>query len=75
MTLALINTQITIIVYLIIGFILYKAKIIDHHAQVFISDMTINILLPASVFVSFINSFTFDLLRSLFTIILFATLL
>ena len=75
MTLALINTQITIIVYLIIGFILYKAKIIDHHAQVFISDMTINILLPDSVFVSFINSFTFDLLRSLFTILLFATLL
>ena len=75
MTLALINTQITIIVYLIIGFILYKAKIIDHHAQVFISDMTINLLLPASVFVSFINSFTFDLLRSLFTILLFATLL
>lgn len=75
MTLALINTQITIVVYLIIGFILYKVKIINPHAQVFISDMTINVLLPTSVFVSFINSLTFDLLKNLFTILIFACIL
>ena len=65
MTDALINTQITIVFYLVIGFFLYKLKIFTPHAQVFISDMTINVMLPASVLVSFINSMSIDLLVSL----------
>ncbi len=65
MTIALINTQITIITYLIFGFILYKAKIITPHAQVFISDIMIDVLLPCSVFASVLSGLTLDLLMRL----------
>lgn len=73
MTLALINTQITIITYIIFGFVLYKVKIIDPHAQVFISDIMIDVLLPASVFASVINGLTVELLINLGSILAIAT--
>ncbi len=65
MTGALINTQLTIIIYLIIGFVLYKTKIFTAHAQVFVSDMTVGVLLPTSVFISFVKNMSLDLLTSL----------
>lgn len=73
MTFALINTQITIITYIIFGFVLYKVKIIDPHAQVFISDIMIDVLLPASVFASVINGLTIELLINLGSILAIAT--
>lgn len=73
MTFALINTQITIITYIIFGFVLYKVKIIDPHAQVFISDIMIDVLLPASVFASVINGLTVELLINLGSILAIAT--
>ena len=57
MTNSLINTQITILTYLVFGFVLYKVKMIDDQSQLFISNLTINVLLPASVFVSFFKKF------------------
>lgn len=75
MTSSLIDTQLTIITYLFIGFLLYKLKMIDHHAQLFMSDMTLDVLLPASVFASFVSSMSMELLLSLAKILLFATLL
>lgn len=75
MTISLINTQITIITYLIIGFFLYKVKVIDHQSQLFLSELVIDVLLPCSVFASFVTSMTMDLLISLGTLLLFAVLL
>lgn len=75
MTASLIEIQFTILTYLIIGFILFKTRLIDHHAQVFISDLTIGVLLPASVFTSFISNLTLDLLKSLGMILVFATVI
>ncbi|MBQ4342544.1 MAG: AEC family transporter [Erysipelotrichaceae bacterium] len=75
MTESLINTQITIITYLLIGFLLYKVKMIDNKAQLFMSDMTIDVLLPCSVFASFVSSMTVDLLVSLATVLIFAIVL
>ena len=75
MTNSLINTQITILTYLVFGFVLYKVKMIDDQSQLFISNLTINVLLPASVFVSFLNSLTFDLLKNLLIILILAAIL
>lgn len=53
MTTILINTQLTIVTYLIVGFFLSKTGLIDGQAQLFISNLTINVLLPASVLLPF----------------------
>ena len=71
MTTILINTQLTIVTYLIVGFLLSKTGLIDEHAQLFISNLTINVLLPASVFTSFLSGVSMDLL-SLGTILILA---
>ena len=44
----------------------------DEHAQLFISNLTINVLLPASVFTSFLSGMSMDLLLSLGTILILA---
>ena len=72
MTTILINTQLTIVTYLIVGFLLSKTGLIDEHAQLFISNLTINVLLPASVFTSFLSGMSMDLLLSLGTILILA---
>lgn len=72
MTESLVNTQLIILVYLLFGFILYKTHIIDDHSQLFISSLTIDVLLPVSVFVSFLNSFTLDILKEMLVILIFA---
>jgi Predicted permeases len=69
---SLINTQITIMIYLLVGFTLYKVKLIDNYSQLFLSNMTINVLLPASVFVSFLHSMSMDLLTSMAAILALA---
>ncbi|MCF0111207.1 MAG: AEC family transporter [Erysipelotrichaceae bacterium] len=73
MTGILINTQITILTYLSVGFILYKIKMIDNNAQLFLTELTLSVLLPFSVFVSFVNNMSVDLLVKLSTILIFAT--
>lgn len=75
MTTILINTQLTIVIYLIVGFFLSKTGLIDGQAQLFISNLTINVLLPASVFTSFLTGMSMDLLISLGTILILAILL
>ena len=75
MTTILINTQLTIVTYLIVGFFLSKTGLIDGQAQLFISNLTINVLLPASVFTSFLTGMSMDLLISLGTILILAILL
>lgn len=47
-------------------------RLIDEHAQLFISNLTINVLLPASVFTSFLSGMSMDLLLSLGTILILA---
>lgn len=75
MTGSLINTQITIIVYLLFGFILYKTHIIDDQAQLFMSNMTIDVFLPASVFASMLSSLTIEVLMNLATLLIMSILL
>lgn len=75
MTGSLINTQITIIVYLLFGFILYKTHVIDDKAQVFMTNMTLDVFLPASVFASILSSMTLDLIINLAALLMMSVIL
>jgi len=70
MTSIIINLQITIVTYALIGFILYKTKIIDDNGQNFLSKFVLDFVLPISVFVSFYKNISFDLLRNLSVILI-----
>lgn len=65
MTKTLIDLQIQIITYMAIGFILKKVNLIDSNNQSFLSDLALKVLLPISVFVSFINNLTIELISTL----------
>ncbi|MEA4875919.1 AEC family transporter [Anaerorhabdus sp.] len=75
MTKILMDLQIMILTYIAVGFILYKVKMIDTNAQNFLSKMTLNLLLPASVFVSFVENMSLNLITSLATILFLAIII
>ncbi len=75
MTGTLINTQITIVVYILFGFILYKKNVIDDKSQLFMSDMTIDVFLPASIFASMLSSLTLEVLMNLATLLVMSIVL
>ncbi len=64
-----------ILTYIAVGFVLYKVKMIDTNAQNFLSTMTLNLLLPISVFVSFVENMSLNLITTLVTIFFLAILI
>lgn len=75
MTNTLIDLQLTVLVYVIVGIILKKVKIINDIAQEFLSELIINILLPINVFVSFLKTDLVSLLDDMVLIFFISLLL
>lgn len=75
MTTILINLQFTIFTYIVIGFLLYKFKLINSDGENFLSSLTLGLFLPVNVFTSFVNNMTVDLLKELILVLVMAIFL
>ena len=75
MTLTLLNLQVTLLTYMGIGVVLSKTGMIRDGDQHFLSELVLNVLLPISVFVSFVENISFSLLKSLAGVLFAAILL
>ena len=75
MTSVLIQLQGTILVYLFIGFFLKKVHMFTDSSDAFLSDFVLGVLLPLSVFVSFLKAFTRDNLIECIAILLVAAII
>ena len=75
MTLTLLNLQVTLLTYMGIGVVLSKTGMIRDGDQRFLSELVLNVLLPISVFVSFVENISFSLLKSLAGVLFAAILL
>lgn len=75
MSKTLIELQLTVSTYVIVGIILKKTRIINDDAQKFLSELIISVLLPISVFVSFLKTDLMSLLDDMILIFLISLIL
>ena len=75
MTQILIELQGTILVYLAIGFFLKKVHLFTDNSDAFMSDFVLGVLLPMSVFVSFLKAFTRENLIECIAILMVAAII
>lgn len=75
MTQILIELQGTILVYLAIGFFLKKVHLFTDSSDAFMSDFVLGVLLPMSVFVSFLKAFTRENLIECIAILMVAAII
>lgn len=75
MTQILIELQGTILVYLVIGFFLKKVHLFTDNSDAFMSDFVLGVLLPMSVFVSFLKAFTRENLIECIAILMVAAII
>ncbi|MGN1344531.1 MAG: AEC family transporter, partial [Traorella sp.] len=68
----LIRLQGTILIYLFMGFLLRKTKMIDENNSQFLSKLVLEFILPINIFYSCLTSFTLDTLKECFILLFLA---
>lgn len=60
----LIHVEMQILLFFVIGMVLKKKGITDHHIDGFLSTFVLNLIMPMSIFVSFYKSISTEILKS-----------